>query len=45
MTGEELIAFESEVVEEFNKGNIRAPIHLYNSNEAQMIEIIRDTQG
>lgn len=44
MTVEELIAFETEVAEEFNQGKIRAPIHLYSGNEAQMIEVFRDIQ-
>ncbi len=45
MTVEELIAFETEVAEEFNQGKIRAPIHLYSGNEAQMIEVFRDVQA
>jgi pyruvate dehydrogenase E1 component alpha subunit len=42
MTAEELIAFETEVADLFNAAKIRAPIHLYYGNEAQMIEIFRD---
>lgn len=42
MTAEELIAFETDIAETFNAGKIRAPVHLYFGNEAQMIEIFRD---
>lgn len=42
MNVEELIAFETEVADQFNNGRIRAPIHLYSGNEVQMIEIFRD---
>jgi len=44
MTPQELIAFETEIAEIFNAGKIRAPIHLYYGNEAQMIEIFREVQ-
>jgi pyruvate dehydrogenase E1 component alpha subunit len=37
-TAEELIAFEDRVAAAFNAGQIRAPVHLYSGNEAQMIE-------
>lgn len=39
MNNEELIAFENEIVQLFNAGKIRAPIHLYSNNEVQMIKI------
>jgi len=42
MTAEELISFEAEIAEAFNAAKIRAPVHLYSGNEAQMIEIFRD---
>jgi TPP-dependent pyruvate/acetoin dehydrogenase alpha subunit len=42
ISSEELIAFESEVAESFNDGRIRAPIHLYDGNEEQLIRIFRD---
>lgn len=42
MTADELIEFEDEVADAFNKGKIRAPIHLYSGNEQQMIDIFRD---
>ena len=44
MTPEELIAFETEIAEVFNAGKIRAPVHLYSGNEAQMIEVFRDVK-
>jgi len=41
-SAEELIAFENEVAAAFNAGRIRAPVHLYSGNEAQMIEVFKD---
>jgi len=41
MTKEELIAFETDIANEFNAGHIRAPVHLYDGNEDVMIEIFR----
>ena len=38
ITKKELIDFESEIAEKFNKGLIRSPIHLYNGNEDQIIK-------
>lgn len=37
-TPEQLIAFEDRVAALFNSGEIRAPVHLYSGNEAQMID-------
>jgi pyruvate dehydrogenase E1 component alpha subunit len=45
MTPEDLIAFETEIADIFNAGKIRAPVHLYSGNEAQMIEIFRDVKS
>lgn len=42
MTAEELISFETEIADAFNAAKIRAPVHLYSGNEAQMIEIFRE---
>jgi len=42
MTAKELIAFETEIADIFNAGKIRAPVHLYYGNEAQIIEVFRD---
>jgi pyruvate dehydrogenase E1 component alpha subunit len=38
---EELISFETEIGNEFNQGNIKAPIHLYSGNEEIMVEIFK----
>lgn len=40
-TPDELIKFESEIAELFNSGKIRAPVHLYNGNESEIIEIFK----
>lgn len=34
-----LIEFEDDIAKEFNQAKIRAPVHLYNGNEQQMLEI------
>lgn len=39
MTADDLRAFENDVAAEFNAGNIRAPIHLYDGNEQMMCDI------
>ena len=44
MTAEELISFETEIAEAFNAAKIRAPVHLYSGNEAQMIEVFREVK-
>lgn len=41
-TSDELIKFEEDIANEFNSGKIRAPIHLYNGNEQQMIDIFEN---
>lgn len=38
MTKEELIAFEEDIAAEFNAGNIRAPVHLEQGNEDELIK-------
>ena len=40
-TKEELIEFENEMAECFNGALIKAPVHLYNDNEEQMIEVFQ----
>ena len=35
----DLIEFEEKVAAEFNKGKIRAPVHLYYGNEKEIIEV------
>ena len=37
----ELIEFEEDIATEFNSSKIKAPIHLYNGNEQQMIDIFK----
>jgi TPP-dependent pyruvate/acetoin dehydrogenase alpha subunit len=41
MNKEQLINFEDKVAALFNAGGIRAPVHLYSGNEAQMIEVFK----
>lgn len=41
-TRDSLIEFESEVADLFNAGKIRAPVHLNDGSEANLIEIFRD---
>lgn len=40
----ELIEFEEDIATEFNSSKIKAPIHLYNGNEQQMIDIFKNIQ-
>ena len=40
-----LIAFETEIAALFNAGQIRAPVHLSDGNEAQLINIFREVQA
>ena len=43
LTAEELIAFEEDIRTEFLKGNIRAPVHFCDPNQApHLIEIFQD---
>lgn len=41
-TAQELIDFESLIAEKFNNGEIRAPIHLYDGNEEQIIKVFEN---
>tara|TARA_R110002051_G_scaffold196371_1_gene264118 strand:- start:116 stop:727 length:612 start_codon:yes stop_codon:yes gene_type:complete len=41
MTREELIDFENEIASCFDDAQIRAPVHLYNGNEEQMLEVFK----
>ena len=41
MTIDELRAFERDIGDTFNSGEIRAPIHLYDGNEEQMLEVFK----
>jgi len=44
LSKEELIAFEDEMADCFNKAMIKAPIHLYNGNEDNILEIFKDVE-
>lgn len=44
VTKENLIAFEDDIANYFNDGNIRAPIHLYHGNEDKLIKIFGHIQ-
>jgi pyruvate dehydrogenase E1 component alpha subunit len=39
MVKEQLIQFETEIGDSFNRGEIKAPIHLYHGNEELMISL------
>ena len=39
MTKDELIAFEKDIGDTFNRGEIRAPVHLYAGNEDQIMRV------
>ncbi len=41
MTAADLISFEREVADRFERGEIRAPVHLSGGNEEQLIEIFK----
>lgn len=43
-TAADLIEFENDIADEFNASKIRAPVHLYNGNEQQLIEIFNKHQ-
>lgn len=45
MNKDDLIAFEEDIASEFNAGRIRAPVHLYYGNEAEMIEIFKEIRA
>jgi len=44
-TKEELIDFETDIAECFNNAMIKAPVHLYDGNEEQMIEIFEKVKS
>jgi hypothetical protein len=45
ITKKELIEFEQDIADSFNAGIIKAPIHLYDGNEDQMLEIFKEIQS
>lgn len=44
-TKEDLIAFETEMCDIFCEGKIRAPVHLSDGNEEQLIEIFKNVKS
>lgn len=42
LTKQDLIDFENEIADHFNKAQIRAPVHLYSNNEEEMIRIFKN---
>ena len=44
LTSNQLLEFETEVADIYDKGLIRAPVHLYNGNEDQIIDIFQNIQ-
>lgn len=42
MTKEDLIDFENEFVERFERGEIKSPLHLAGGNEQQLIDIFKN---
>lgn len=40
----DLIAFETSIADAFNRGEIRAPVHLTSGNEEQLIEYFKGVQ-
>jgi len=40
-TESELIEFENDIIEQWEDGNIRGPVHLSHGNEKQLIEIFK----
>lgn len=44
MTTSDLIAFEREVADRYERGEIRGPVHLSGGNEDQLIEIFREVR-
>ena len=40
-TKEELVEYENEIADCFNNAQIMAPVHLYDSNEEEVIEVFR----
>lgn len=41
MTRDDLIAFEADIADCFNRGEIRAPVHLAGGNEDDLIELFK----
>jgi pyruvate dehydrogenase E1 component alpha subunit len=43
-TPQELIDFENDIADCFNRGSIKAPVHLYSGNEDQIIKVFQDVK-
>jgi TPP-dependent pyruvate/acetoin dehydrogenase alpha subunit len=43
-TTKQLVDFESDIADCFNSSQIKAPVHLYDGNEQQMIDIFKQVQ-
>jgi pyruvate dehydrogenase E1 component alpha subunit len=43
-TPQQLIDFETDIAECFNNAMIKAPIHLYDGNEEQMIDVFKNVK-
>mgnify|MGYP003121229381 CR=1 FL=1 len=44
LSKEQLIAFEEEIAELYEAGNIKAPVHLRNGNEQMLIDIFKNLE-
>ena len=44
LTKEQLVDFETEIANCFNNAMIKAPVHLYDGNEEQMINIFKNVE-
>lgn len=44
LTPEELVNFETDIAECFNSSMIKAPVHLYDGNEKEIIEVFKSVQ-
>ena len=42
LTKQDLVDFETEIADLFNKAHIRAPVHLYSGNEDAMLEVFQN---
>ena len=44
MTKDDLVDFERQIADAFNRGEIRAPVHLAGGNEEQLVAIFREVR-
>ena len=44
-TPKELIAFETDIAECFDDAQIKAPVHLYDGNEKEMIKVFKNVKN